>query len=630
MFCHCPTLTTRPLRALVALLGATLVLLPGAARASLITVDTKVDEFSAVTSGDAGCSLREAVHAANTNTLYGSCASGQPGEDIILLPFEIDGDNGPYDLTLTAEGDLQVTDELQIWGTGGAQPQIHAQGIDRIFDVAASTEKFTLLRLLLRGGDAGSEAGGAITTHASVAHTFEDVWFWDNRATTGGAIHVVSSFDPPETVFDMTDVTFQDNEASIAGGALYFGQSPTTVTLATCTGCSFDGNVAPAGAAISLRGAARVRLVESTLTGNESGNAGGGPAGTIDGSTLSWTTLEHSWLGFNSNDGERGAGYNGGGVVILDDTTFKNGIYLVGGTLEATDTTFENTERTALHTVNQSVVTLTRVRVVGSPWSGAETTAAVRVDGPVEISDSVFEDNAGAIDCHSCQLAISSTSFVDNVNEGDQGGAIHASGATVEVELENSTFSRNSAKFGGALYLTGGAHFELRNVTIADNTAEKGGGIFGVSLNALPLVSNTIIAGNSATVTGSDCDSSLLSEGWNLIGIADDCTVTPTAGDHFGTAVSPIDAGLQPLATVASKPVHGLTVESPALDSGNPNPTGTTGSSCRPRDQVGQDRPVDAGGGPVCDIGAIEETSPVSILFADGFESGDLSGWALP
>jgi hypothetical protein len=163
---------------------------------------------------------------------------------------------------------------------------------------------------------------------------------------------------------------------------------------------------------------------------------------------------------------------------------------------------------------------------------------------------------------------------------------------------------------------------------MTDNSAEQGGGVFSVSLNAVPRVSNTIIAGNSATVSGPDCKASLLSEGWNLIGIVDSCSVTATAGDLFGTGATPLDAGLQPRALVGMQRIHGLTPDSPALDAGNPNPTGSAGSSCRSTDQVGQTRPFDGGGGLVCDIGAIEETSPISLLFGDGFESGDLGGWS--
>lgn len=620
---------TRLLRTALEVAAWTAVLLlPPTVRASLIFVDTDVDELSATTSGDAGCSLREAVHAANTNQTYGSCASGQSGEDIVFVPFELDGEAAIYDLTLTGEGDLEVLEELQIWGTGAGRPQIHAQGIDRIFDVDEDAGTFTLLNLLLRGGDAGAEDGGAIRTHASVATVLEDVRLWDNSARSGGAIYVASSSTPPDNVLQMTDVTFDENEASAAGGALRFGQSSATVTSASCTGCTFNGNSAESGAAISLGGAARIHLAASTLISNESGSS----PGTIDGASASWVTLSDSLLGWNLNGGNRGAGYHGSGILILQGSTLRNGIYLYGGTFEATDSVLEGTERTALYTVNGPVVTLTRVRVAESPWSASETAPAVRVDGHTTITDSVFADNVGGLSCLGCDLTVHGSSFVDNVLPpgGTRGGAIYAGGATAEVTVENSTFSGNEADLGGAFSFFGGADFELRNVTITDNAALEGGGIHGESLATTPKISNSVLAGNSAATAGADCASSLASEGWNLVGSTDDCTVSATAGDLFGTDAAPIDAGLAPRTLVDEMPIHGLLEGSPALDAGNPNATGSSGSDCRPVDQVGQNRPVDGGGGPFCDIGAIEETSPGEpLLFDDGFESGDTSGWTM-
>src|SRR3954449_7956289 len=48
-----------------------LLLLPAAAQATTITVDSTADSLT-------GCTLRNAIKAANLNTTEGTCAAGQP------------------------------------------------------------------------------------------------------------------------------------------------------------------------------------------------------------------------------------------------------------------------------------------------------------------------------------------------------------------------------------------------------------------------------------------------------------------------------------------------------------------------------------------------------------------------
>ena len=69
-------------------------------------------------------------------------------------------------------------------------------------------------------------------------------------------------------------------------------------------------------------------------------------------------------------------------------------------------------------------------------------------------------------------------------------------------------------------------------------------------------------------------------------------------------------------------PTMALQVGSPAIDAG-----GSVG--CLATDQRGVVRPIDGDddGTATCDIGAFE-FQPM-VIFADGFESGDTSGWSV-
>src|SRR5262249_18365714 len=130
-------------------------------------------------------------------------------------------------------------------------------------------------------------------------------------------------------------------------------------------------------------------------------------------------------------------------------------------------------------------------------------------------------------------------------------------------------------------------------------TFSNGGGIEG---NMAPTA--TIVAGNSAsggTVTGPDCDASLHSGGYNLVGVGTDCggLVVP---DRVGTAVNPIDPMLDALQNNGGPTqTMGLLPGSPAIGaiplSAGACVVGTA------TDQRGVARPQGKG----CDIGAVEK-----------------------
>ena len=89
--------------------AAALALLPGAAVAATINVDTTADEF-----GDGSdCSLREAIQAANANANFDGCAATGYGADTVAVP------DGIFDLTRTGEDDTNSAGDLDNDITGG-------------------------------------------------------------------------------------------------------------------------------------------------------------------------------------------------------------------------------------------------------------------------------------------------------------------------------------------------------------------------------------------------------------------------------------------------------------------------------------------------------------------------------
>lgn len=174
-------------------------------------------------------------------------------------------------------------------------------------------------------------------------------------------------------------------------------------------------------------------------------------------------------------------------------------------------------------------------------------------------------------------------------SSGEGGGIRDFSGS---VTLTNSTISANTASSGGGIYTNDGS-VTLTNSTVSANTATNtGGGILPVDLGE-GMLSNTIIAGNSAP---NSPDAGFVdSQGNNLIG-------NTTGSSGWATSdlqnVNPLLGPLQDSGGPTN--THLLLPASPAVDAAN-------NTTCPPRDQRGVARKDGDGNGTrVCDIGAFE------------------------
>jgi hypothetical protein len=191
------------------------------------------------------------------------------------------------------------------------------------------------------------------------------------------------------------------------------------------------------------------------------------------------------------------------------------------------------------------------------------------------------------------------------------GGGISVQGG--HVTLTNCTLYANQAtgnevsEQGGALYIqTGGAI--LYNCTVAENTTQNGcGGI--VNVGGTLELGNSIVATNPGAAVGTDnLSGTVMSDGYNLLGLSNNATITGvTTGNQMLTDEFN-QAGLDRNGLTDNggpTPTIALTTTSPALDQGL-----TMGSVST--DQRGRTRPFDypgvaaADGGDGSDIGAYE------------------------
>ena len=247
------------------------------ARAVVFTVNSNTDAVDAtpgngVCATAAGaCTLRAAIQEANALA----------GADTINVP------SGSYFLTLrganedaAATGDLDLTGELAINGTGTSVPVVGGGGIDRVFDVLVGAT-VTLSRLTIQNGNpsGAGTAGGGIRNAGSL--TLQDCAIRNNTVQDGdgGGIANLSSGR-----LQMTNVTLSGNVAAARGGGIGndVGGSMQLVNVTLTDNGAFQGG--------DIDNLGDAELVNTIVVNSRQGS--------------NCTGLAILTLGFNIDDGE--------------------------------------------------------------------------------------------------------------------------------------------------------------------------------------------------------------------------------------------------------------------------------------------------------------------------------------
>ena len=295
--------------------GAALVLSSAPAGANApIVVDSLTDDGT-------GTTLRDAIDQANTDS----------GQDQIT--FSVSG-------TITLTADLPaITEAVHVNGPGATGLTIDGADTFRVFElyhVAASEGTVEITGLTITHGNANGNfdagSGGAIQLYTSDADMLvQDVALTDNYSRAdGGAIQLFRASG--DIVVDR--VTFTDNYASEEGGGLYFygsGSASLTVSNSTFSG-NHSGND---GGGIFVRsdGAATVTVSDSTITDNLSDGDGGGIC-SFYGIRM---TVERTTVDGNEATGSRKGGgiavYGSDSFVLVNSTVSNNTAGYAGGGL---------------------------------------------------------------------------------------------------------------------------------------------------------------------------------------------------------------------------------------------------------------------------------------------------------
>jgi hypothetical protein len=217
------------------------------------------DAVGEVGTDEPTCTLRAAVQATNNAA----------GVQTIVLPA------GTYALTLEGDGgaevgDLEVTDELELIGAGTDVTTIDAEGLgDRIFEVVAAAA-LSITDVTLTGAALGAHGGAVLVDGAQF--TAERAALVGNRSffNTGGAVRATAG-----SVVTLVDTTIGGNTANSGGGVAVNG---ATLVLERSTVSGNDvSNQDNLGGGVQVGGEDGVAtIVNSTISGNTAGVAGGG------------------------------------------------------------------------------------------------------------------------------------------------------------------------------------------------------------------------------------------------------------------------------------------------------------------------------------------------------------------
>ncbi|GIV85160.1 MAG: hypothetical protein KatS3mg052_2167 [Candidatus Roseilinea sp.] len=294
----------KSLISLIAVWGGALLLSWSTAHAATITVTTGVDLFNA--SAGAGCSLRDAIQAANINANFGDCiGDGAFGSDVVVFAAGIstvtltntitappDNDNNAYlDLDILVD-DASASGGVTLTIDGGPGGVVVQPGVptwdDRIFDIVASsatTASVVLRNLTIQGGLV--PPGSSNETGNSADSCFGGGGGVRNRS--GGLM--------------LQNVIVQVSAAATRGGGVCH-QSGGALVI---EGSQLLTNTANAGGGL-WEAAASLMMQSSELRGNTAISGVGGGMVTVGG--VATKVISSSLIAFNWAEGDGGGIHN--------------------------------------------------------------------------------------------------------------------------------------------------------------------------------------------------------------------------------------------------------------------------------------------------------------------------------
>ena len=286
------------------------------------------------------------------------------------------------------------------------------------------------------------------------------------------------------------DGTLKATEANPVGGAIVNWAGELSISES-----SFSGNSAEWGGAIYNAGDGELSIINSSFSRNSAERGG-----AIDNAG----ELDVTNSAFQNNLADRGGAIYNAEELSISDSTFSDNSAEYGGAigsaeeLSISDSTFSDNSAVSGGAIyNWEELDVTNSTFSDNSASGAGGAIANGGDGELSISDSTFSDNSagksgGAI-YNWEELDVTNSTFSRNSAEG--GGAIFNE---EELGISASAFSGNSAEGGGAIVNGGDGELSISSSTFSDNSASEAGGAIANDKDGELSITNSTFSGNSA------------------------------------------------------------------------------------------------------------------------------------
>ena len=486
----------------------------------------------------AGCSLVDAITAANTNVPVGGCIAGDAGGDTVVLlgtTTLTSANNGSNGLPVVVE-DLVITSPDPASRSFIARDNAPGTPDFRLLEIgtAADAPVVTLRRLYLQngrvlgsitaGGVPAAGAGGCIFLRngsLTVADTVieecaaigidnpngpaSDAWGGAIAASAGDLTIRNSSFGFNTATGGETLAAGQPG-GNAEGGAVF----ATGLTSLVVRNTSISTNFATGGASIARAGNGRgggltafgtaTSLIGTSFSANAAsgGVASAGTSGTGLGGGLAFELGDilvtggeftaNVVNGADSATGLAGYAFGGGlygraGTLTLDDTTISDN-RATGGT--GSSGAFNGIARGGGLLLSETTATAVAVGVEANSASGAS---------PGGGGLAIVHENAPPTPFLMTRSTIASNTATATHGSAEGGGVYQDGDA---VTIRNTGISGNSADTGGGLFQESGTMVVTLG-TVSDNAATRRGG--GLAAEGGLFAANTVELAN-ATVSG--------------------------------------------------------------------------------------------------------------------------------
>ncbi|WP_083448426.1 InlB B-repeat-containing protein [Lysinibacillus macroides] len=303
----------------------------------------------------------------------------------------------------------------------------------------------------------------------------------------------------------LTDVTFDSNNANVYGGGMYNSSSSPELT-----DCTLDSNNANVDGGGMYNSSSSPELTDCTLDSNNANVDGGGMYNSSSSPELTDVTCDS----YNANV-YGGGMYNRSSSPQLTDVTFDSnnanvyggGMYNWSSSPTLTDVTFDSNTSSyggGMYNNGSSSPTLTDVtfdsnnaNVDGGGMYDNGSSSPTLTDVTFD-SNNANVDGGGMYDNGSSSPTLTDVTF-DSNNANVDGGGMYNNGSSSPT-LINVTFDSNTSSYGGGMYNDGSSP-TLTNVIFNSNTANSNGGGM-LNSSSSPTLTNVIFDRNNANMYG--------------------------------------------------------------------------------------------------------------------------------